>query len=41
MNTYFIFDIDGVITDPMLKIPNPYIISFIANQLNNKHLILS
>lgn len=39
MNTYFIFDIDGVITEPMSKIPNPYIISFIAKQLNNKQYI--
>src|SRR5579871_1078834 len=32
----FIFDVDGVITDPHTKIPNPLIISFIVNELQ-KH----
>lgn len=39
MNACFIFDIDGVITEPLSKIPNPFIISFIAQQLNKKHYV--
>lgn len=35
IETIFIFDIDGVITDPDTKKPNPFIITFIAEKLNN------
>lgn len=39
MSPFYIFDIDGVVTAPFTKKPHPYILSFIASQLQKKHPI--
>jgi len=36
-DTIFVFDIDGVLTNPNIKKPNPAIISFIAKKLQKYH----
>lgn len=40
MQTLYIFDIDGVITNPYVKKPNPAILAFIADQLSQKKPVM-
>jgi len=39
MDTCFIFDVDGVITNPTIKTPNKFIIQFIAQKLKKKEYV--